>query len=278
MRINPPIPFGGSKLKQADSRSHAFTVVELVVVLGLIVVLAGLLISSLDTARRKAMRMTCLDNLKQLQLAWSLYADDNDDRIPLNQGIPSVVGNKFARRLTTNSWVSGNPREDLTTASVQKGTLYPYVRTVEVFRCPVDGSHVPAHPNSERTRSYSMNSYLGADNSSSDPRVKMKVSDLSRPGPSRTFVFIEEHENSIWTSGFLVIPAKQAALVASSMIPSSTPSDRHEKGAHLTFADSHIEYWRWYTPKGQTAAGVHLSSDSLEKLDVARLQSVIPQP
>ena len=142
----------------------------------------------------------------------------------------------------------------------------------------MDGSHVLSHPNIDRTRSYSMNSYLGAESSGTDPRVKMRVSDLTSPGPSRTFVFIEEHESSIWTSGFLVVPSKQAALVASSVIVSSTPADRHETGAHLTFADSHIEFWRWYAPKGEPLTGVRLSSDSLERLDNARLQSVIPQP
>ena len=247
-------------------------------VLALIVGVAGMLISSLNTARRKAMRMTCLDNLRQLQLAWSLYADDNDDRIPLNQGVPSVVGNKLSWRMTTNSWVAGNPKEDTSTSQIQKGTLYPYVHNPEIFRCPVDGSHVASHPNIERTRSYSMNAYLGAEKSPTAPHVRMKVSDLTSPGPSRTFVFIEEHESSIWTAGFLVIPTKTAALVASAASARSTPADHHQSGAHLTFADSHIEFWRWYAPKGEPVSGVRLSSDSSERLDNARLEAVIPQP
>jgi prepilin-type processing-associated H-X9-DG protein len=104
-------------------------------------------------------------------------------------------------------------------------------------------------------------------------------SDLKRP--SSTFVFIEEHERSRWQSSFVVVPAGKSLVGGGSSVTSwvSTPADRHEQGCNLSFADGHIEYWRWYSPKlehdtkmASTVGGKHRDAR-----DLGRLQAVVGQ-
>src|SRR5690349_11165406 len=92
------------------SRLGGFTILELTAVIAIIVVLVSLFCAALEHTKAKALRISCLDNMKQLNLAWSLYADDNDSYLALNKTAPAP--NKpgiVARRLSTNSWAVGNP-------------------------------------------------------------------------------------------------------------------------------------------------------------------------
>ncbi len=256
---------------------QGFTLLELLVVISIVVVVAGMLMSALNRTKNNALRFSCMDNLRQLQIAWGMYIEDNEDRMPLNQAGSLAFNSKIGPRSSTNSWVSGNPREDKFADGIKLGTLYPYLKNVDVYKCPLDSSRVSGYPNLERTRSYAMSAYLGGDNGDTDSRVKVKLSELAEPGPSQTFVFIEEHENSLWGAGFTVLTPTQAALLSKAGISGSTPSDLHERGCHLTFADSHVEFWKWYSPKAGSST-VRVTSSAREKADFQRLQNAVPQP
>jgi prepilin-type processing-associated H-X9-DG protein len=260
---------------------RGFTVFELTAVIAIIAVLVSLLCAALNQTKTKALRISCLDNMKQLQFAWEMYTDDNDGALPLNQTAQSIIGkeNRIPRNGSSeNSWVVGNARRDPNALNIQKGSLFRYVKTVEPYHCPMDDSTVDGHPDVLRSRSYSMNAYLGGDEVLNPA---LKYSELRRPG--NTFVFIEEHENSKWESSFIVVPAvnpgnfKAAATPETSWI--SIPADRHEQGCNLSFADGHIEYWKWYSPKllKDSKLSSSAANRSRDVRDLFRLQAVVGQ-
>jgi prepilin-type processing-associated H-X9-DG protein len=214
-----------------------------------------------------------------LQHAWYLYTGDNDDALPLNQTAPGPDDPRFPQmRSSKESWVAGNPRQDVHTDNITAGTLFQYVGSVGVYRCPMDSSTVWRRPDVLRTRSYAMNSYLGGDHDL-NPTPKYKYSQIARPDSA--FVFIEEHQDSRWFSSFLVpsAPVKGRVSAASSAVWFSTPSDRHSQGCNISFADGHIEYWRWYGAKEPVKRQGQLTSTSVnpaESRDIVRLQSCLP--
>jgi prepilin-type N-terminal cleavage/methylation domain-containing protein/prepilin-type processing-associated H-X9-DG protein len=253
------------------SPAAGFTLVEVMAVIAIVLVVVTLLSAALNQTRIRTMRVLCLDNMKQLQTAWLIYADDHNDYIALNRTAPVVEssGTIAAMANTTNSWVAGNPKLDKSTDNIKKGVLYPIVKHPEVYRCPLDNSKT--RYGTMRNRSYSINSYLGGDDDDLDPRVKMKTSELVNPPPDQVFVFIEEHEESVWSGGFLVLPREGGAGTWN-----STPTDRHMQGCNLTFADGHLEYWKWLAPKRPNRN--QLITDPKDLRDLRRLQESLPKP
>ena len=264
--------------RKGPAKGHAgFTLVELSAVIFIVAVLVSLLSAALDTTRVRAQQISCLNNnLKELQLAWSLYAEDSNDTMPLNRTAPGFVNTRvFGKRNSTNSWVAGNPKEDVNTANIERGTLYPYVRAAQLYRCPNDNSRVVGHKDLLRTRSYAISAYLNGDEEGVDPRVKTKVSELVAPAPDRVFVFLEEHALSVWGGSFLVLPKEAFTLTTGSW--RSTPAERHARGCNLSFADGHVEYWRWNWPKRDNLSN-KFTSNIRELNDLRRLESGIPKP
>jgi len=257
---------------------HGFTLVELSSVVVIIAVLVGLLTTALNHTKSKALRLTCLDNVRQLQFAWILYAQDNDGLLPLNQTAPAPQHHRIPFiRSSTNSWVVGNPLEDRTSENLRRGSLYPLIQSAAVYRCPLDRSTVTGHPEILRTRSYSMNAYLGGD-PDQEPPPRMRESELMNPRAENTFVFIEQHEGDLWGSNFLLPPVPRGKVVVANSSWESTPADRHDQGANLSFADGHVEYWRWYSPKTPGKKPELSAASGRDLRDINRLRACVPQP
>ena len=272
--MNRMCRWNGPRSREAiNSHVTGFTMLELLVVVAVIAIIASFLSAALNQTKAKAHQITCLNNLKQLQLCWNMYADDNSDQLPLNKSTESADEQLFGRRNVLGSWVVGNPKEDITTRNIVKGTLYPYARSVSVYRCPEDRSTVVGPP-FPRTRSYSMSFYMNGDAAGMEPRVKTTYSALANSSPDRIFVFIEEHENSVWAGSFSVAPPDKGSLGTS--IWMSTPADRHKRGCNLSFADGHVAYWKWFSSKKQPVGRPNV--DRHEIRDLRRLQDGVPKP
>jgi len=238
---------------------RAFTLVELLVTIGIIAILASLLAVGISTAKAKAKVIPCLNNLHQLQLAWLMYANDHNDMMVRNDS--EDYGGVW--RSTVDSWVAeNNARYDSDPAGIQKGLLFPYTKELKLYRCPYDTSVITGQ-NVPRLRSYSMNDYLGHP----DSRTLKKISDI--PRPTSTFVFLDENEDSIDDAHFLVWDAPDDRWV-------NMPTDRHARGCTFSFADHHVEHIRWKWNKGFKNKKTYYKRAENEQdlADLRKLQSI----
>jgi prepilin-type N-terminal cleavage/methylation domain-containing protein/prepilin-type processing-associated H-X9-DG protein len=234
-----------SPIRETSQNSdQAFTLVELLVVIAIVAVLAGLLLPALSRAKQKAQGISCLNNIRQMDLAWQMYAHDNQDRLALNY--PEVYGLTWVR-----GWLDFTSSSDnLNIQFLEESPLGPYLKSLAVWKCPGDKSTVSTFGRDRpRTRSISMNGWLNAASyeyytTPTGPiyRNRRKLSDLIDPAPEKTFVILVEREDSINDSFFPV-------RMDGPEVVGEYPGSYHNGADSISFADGHVEQKRWLDPR-----------------------------
>jgi prepilin-type N-terminal cleavage/methylation domain-containing protein/prepilin-type processing-associated H-X9-DG protein len=221
-------------------KKRAFTLIELLVVIAIIAILAAMLLPALSRAKARACATTCLNNVKQLQLASQMYCDDNNNQLQNNDvgggGVASTAAGPDA-------WIQGNVQEWTVSYldNIRTGVLFPYNKSVDIYRCPCSHAFVRALGGATvvHNRSYAISVQLNcsAGKNNAYTSVAKKASDVHRP--SSVFAFAEENQISIDNGA---IGTESLAGPVQFWNP---PSGRHNNGATFSFLDGHTEIWKW---------------------------------
>jgi prepilin-type N-terminal cleavage/methylation domain-containing protein/prepilin-type processing-associated H-X9-DG protein len=211
---------------------RAFTLIELLVVIAIIAILMAILMPALNRAKEQGKRAACLNNLKELTLGWIMYADENDGR--LVNGATGFSNSKQAWGDHTNelAWVDtfDNTKWDVQIAGIQRGALYPYVKNLNLYRCPT-GRRGQALTYSLM---FSMNAVCWDWVQGVKGAFVKKVTEI-KPNTAMRLAFIDE---GFMTSDAYAVYYRQEAWF-------DNPPVRHGDGVTVSFADGHVDHWKW---------------------------------
>ncbi|KAB2660415.1 MAG: type II secretion system protein [Verrucomicrobia bacterium] len=256
---------------------RGFTLIELLVVIAIIAILAGMLLPAMGKAKNKGQGIMCMNNHRQLLLGWGMYATDNNDAIPY------AYAADVNANTSDGAWVQGilslgsTDPDNWNPKHLDQSPLATYTgKNKLIWKCPGDKSLTT---NSEkkkvpRVRSMSMNIWVGG-NSGTDGgwgaawKVYTRLSHITVPGPTSTFVLLDEREDSI-NDGFFVVVMDGYPNAAGTTMP-DVPASYHNGAGGFSFADGHAEIKKWLDPRTKVPIG-KLGGPQANNKDVVWMQ------
>jgi prepilin-type N-terminal cleavage/methylation domain-containing protein len=228
---------------------RAFTLIELLVSIAIIAILAALLLPVLSNAKAGSKDTSCLQNLRQLDLGYQMYAADNGSKLVPNNRT-AVGGNNISLGLPV--WVSGNmmlPSDSSNLTLIKTSRLFPYTSQALAYHCPSDTATTKG--GGPRARSYSMNSWAGSrsmelEETRTNYLTFVTESDLAAAPASGIWLMADEDPATLDDAWFEV-------TMDDSIPFASFPGTRHQKGYVLDFADGHAEIYRLRDPSTMAA-------------------------
>lgn len=229
----------------SSRRRGAFTFIELLVVLAVIVVLLSILAPSFLQVRKMVFRINCQSNEHQLLIGWQQYSAHNGGLLPW-----SGTDEPYC-------WVSSDAYGD-SVGALTHGAIWPYVQAAELYRCPSAYFKYYA--------TYSITAYVNGQHAFATYRPGTLTLSGQIINPTGTCVFVEEFDNRGYNMGsfaaFQFGPYQWWDVVAGN----------HEGGDNIGFVDGHVEYWRWVSPRTLTFYGGHDANDP-GSVDADRLRA-----
>ena len=216
-------------------KRRGFTLIELLVVIAIIAVLMAILMPALNRVKEQGKRAVCLSNLRQLTMAWIMYADENND-VLVNGAIGySNATTGWGKHAGEIAWVDGLntgwDQQDAQEQAIKDGALWPFVKDTKMYKCPTGRK--------EESMTYAIMFSMNAVNHPPTQGVRgahiKKRTEITNPSPAYRVVFIDE--------GWMTPDA--FAVQYDSENWWDDPPVRHGDGTVLSFADGHSEHWKW---------------------------------